>query len=136
MNNLPYSDEYMIYDQMRGRYILTESALESEGIYLRARLSRSPMINVTNVISGFCRTVSTHVYNYVHQFARNVVLQDKYIAEDPCMRIIIYNAMIEQAKHVIANGDLSLSADENRRRAYFSPSAASLIIDSGLAYTG
>lgn len=135
-NTYPYSDDLMIFDEKTYRYYLTETALETEGIYLRARLSRSALIDVTSVINGFVRTVTTHTYTFLHQFAQNISLQDRVIATNPRVRDIIYRVMVEQAKYVIRNGDMSLSPDPKEYRAYFAPNAGELIINSGLAYIG
>ena len=132
----PYSDDLMIFDERGNRYILTEKALEREGIFLRARLSRSALIDAPSVINGFVKTISTHTYNYLHQYAHNIAQQDMCIALTPAMRDVIYRAMIEQAKYVIMNGDMSLSPDPAEARRFYSPIAAEILINSGITFIG
>lgn len=132
----PYSDDLMIFDERANRYILTETALEREGIFLRARLSRSALIDAPSVIHGFVKTISTHTYNYLHQYAHNIAQQDMCIALTPAMRDVIYRAMIEQAKYVIMNGDMSLSPNPAEARRFYSPIAAEILINSGITFIG
>lgn len=57
--NGPYSDDYMIYDGISGRYVLTEKALlERAGVSLRARISANAYVSPETVINSFNRTVS------------------------------------------------------------------------------
>ena len=47
----PYNDEYMVVDELTGHYVLTETALLSRGIDLRARLSETSTVSPENVIN-------------------------------------------------------------------------------------
>ena len=138
----PYSDDYMRFDELSGRYVLTEAALEAEGIFLRARLSRSPMINADAVISGLCKTATNHVYSYVHKFSNDNCRQDVFIAKIPSLRSIIYNALIEQVKYVYFGGDRTLSKDKNEQALYMAPLAVDELnttvreLGASILYTG
>lgn len=138
----PYSDDYMRFDELSGRYILTEAALEAEGIFLRARLSRSPMINADAVIGGLCKTATNHVYNYVHKFSNDNYRQDVYLAKIPSLRPIIYNALVEQVKYIYFGGDRTLSKDKDEQALYMAPLAVDALnttvpeLGASILYTG
>lgn len=125
MSEYPYSDDLMTYDTRRGRYIITEAALEYGGVFLRHRLERSRgAVDITAVINGVCRTASTHIYNYIHKFNDDNSRQDELIAKAPSLRNIIFEAMLEQAKYIIFKGDRTLSSDPEEQKNYIHPTAA------------
>lgn len=147
MNNtaqttFPYSDDYMRFDEPSGRYIITEAALEAEGIFLRARLSRSPMINAVTVINGLCKTATNHVYNYIHKFSNDNYRQDVLITKVPSLRPIIYNALVEQVKYVYFGGDRTLARDREEQALYMAPLAIDALntavpeLGCSILYTG
>lgn len=111
----PYNDDYMIYNKLTGRYILTEKAFTDFGYNLRAQIVRSGTANPENIISGFFRTVSDMVYGYIHRFGDNVQ-KDRLIAGLQSLRDIILQAMLYQAAYVYLNGNLLLSTDDNERK--------------------
>lgn len=138
----PYSDDYMRFDELSGRYVLTEAALEAGGIFLRARLSRSPMINADAVIGGLCETATNHVYSYVHKFSHDNYRQDVYLAKIPSLRPIIYKALVEQVKYVYFGGDRTLSRDKDEQALYMAPLAIDALnttapeLGASILYTG
>ena len=111
----PYSDDIMIYNELTGRYILTETAIENNGISLRARLSANRTINPTTVINSLLTRASDMIYNYIHAFNIDNRHQDYLIANIPELRIIIYRAMLQQVEYILMNGDLSRSVDKDKR---------------------
>lgn len=112
----PYSDDYMRYDEITGRYILTEKALlERVGINLRARLARGSTVAPETVIENFNITVSDMIYEYIHEFNVDNARQDCLIAHIPTLRKIIFDAMKYQAIYVSAVGNLYLSAKAEER---------------------
>ena len=123
----PFSDDLMVFDEVTHRYIITEAALEREGIFLRARLDRSPMINASNVINGFCKTASSHIYNYIHKFSNDNTRQDLFVAKVPSLRNIIYNALVEQVKYIYTGGDRTLSAKKEEQAMFISPMAVDIL---------
>lgn len=131
MAEYPYSDDLMIFDSRRGRYVLTEAALESGGIFLRQRLERSRgAVDATAVINGVCRTASTHIYNYIHSFNHDNSRQDELIAKAPSLRTIIFDAMLEQTKYIIFKGDRTMSSDPDEQKNYIHPSAALILTET------
>lgn len=111
----PYNDDKMRFDELTGRYILTETAIENNGISLRARLSANRTINPTTVINSLLTRASDMIYNYIHAFNIDNRHQDYLIANIPELRIIIYRAMLQQVEYILMNGDLSRSVDKDKR---------------------
>lgn len=120
---MAYSDNKMIFDELTGRYVLTEQALLENGIDLRSRLERNRTVNATAVINRTLRRVSDMIYNYVHKFNLDNKQQDLWIASIPALRQIIYTAMLEQAEYFLMNGDLSRSVERDKREVAIDYSA-------------
>lgn len=111
----PYNDEYMVMDKLTNHYVLTEAALLSRGIDLRARLSKTSTISPENVINNVLQTASDMIYQYIHAHNGNNAQQDYLIANVPSLRPILYRAMLYQAVYVCNVGNLYLSTDVNER---------------------
>ena len=135
MSNYPYSDDLMRFNETSGRYVITEEALKSKGIYLRTRLERYRTQDMSAIINAFCDQASLHVYTYIHQYSVDIRI-DRLIAMCSEYRPIVYNAMIEQAKYIYFNGDQTLSAKPEERQQYIAPLAAAVLRDAGLLYAG
>lgn len=123
MMDYPYSDDSLVYDAVRGRYILTEHALLMNGTDLRTRLTLNRTINPANVINRVLSRVSEMIYNYIHSFNADNRRQDELIAHTPSLRSIIYNAMLNQAEYFIMNGDFSRSPEPDKRLMAIDPTA-------------
>lgn len=132
----PYNDDFLIYDELSGMYVITEEGLKRKGIFLRARLERYRGIDCTVVINAFCEAVATLVYTFLDDYAVSPCAVNHYISHSRDIRKVIFNAQAEQAKYVFYNGDLTLSAKEDERRNYMSPLAASILHNAGLTYAG
>ena len=114
----PYSDDYMVYDKITGRYVLTEAAFIEFGYDIRSQIIDGGMASPEQIIKGFFRTVSDTVYGYIHKFSANNMRQDTLIRKVPSLRPIIMQAMIYQAAYMYLNGNLLLSTKpEERERA-------------------
>jgi hypothetical protein len=123
----PYNDTLMTYNELTGRYVLTEFALTSNGTYLRQRLSYNKTIDATGVINRVLFRVSEMIYGYIHTFNNENKTQDELIAKVPSLRNIIYQAMLCQAEYYIARGDLSRSPDANLRKLAIDVSAKEIL---------
>lgn len=132
----PISDDYMIFDEVSGRYIITERGLESKGIFLRARIERYNANYASVVISSFCEAVANHVYTYMYDHSANPHRLAEVIAGNAGLRRVIFRAELEQAKFVYFNGDQTLSVKAEERVNYISPLAAAALRDAGLLYSG
>lgn len=134
---LPYNDEFMIFDERTNQYVLTEKALENAGIYIRARLSHSPVVNATNVINGLCRTATRHVYSFIHLHRSEDASEiDYYIANTHSLRDVMREALVEQFKFIYVVGDWTLSPDKDKRRDYLSAIVKDILLNAGLLFTG
>lgn len=132
----PYNDDFLIFDELSGRYIITEEGLKRKGMLLRTRLERYPGVDPTTVINAFCEAAANLVYTYIHNFAVSPHAIDEFIAHSAEARRAIFNAEAEEAKYVYYNGDLTLSIKEEERRNYMSPTAAAILQNAGLTYAG
>ena len=120
---MAYSDDYMIFEELTGRYVLTEQALLANGTDLRTRLERNRTVNATLVINRVLHRVSDMIYNYIHRFNLDNKQQDLWISSIPALREIIYRAMLEQAEYFLMNGDLSRSVERDKREVAIDYSA-------------
>lgn len=114
----PYDDDYMIFDKLTGRYMLTEQAFLDYGFDIRSQIIDGGYTSPEQIIKGFFRTVTNLVYGYIHGFSANNMAQDRLIAKLPSMRNIIMQAMLAQAAYVYANGNLLLSTKPEERDRY------------------
>lgn len=114
----PYDDDYMVFNKITKRYMLTEKAFIDFGYDIRNQIIDGGLTTPESIIYGFFRTVSDMTYAYIHRFSGNNVMQDRFIACVEELRPIIMQAMLYQAAYVYRNGNLSLSTKpEERDRA-------------------
>lgn len=112
----PHDDEYMVFDPILRRYVLTESAITNYvGINVRQRIEVNPTVDATVIIKQITRRVSELVYSYIHQFAFNTARQDELIATVPTLRPIMFEALCQQMQYFLHKGDLSHSIDREER---------------------
>lgn len=133
----PYSDDYMIFDETTGHYVLTEKALiEKCGTDIRARLSENATVNPEAVINMLLSTVSDSIYAYIHESSAYPKHKDIKIACSEELRAVIQKAMEYQAVYVQANGDLYMSTSSADKGKELSELSKSLLLNSGLLYAG
>lgn len=133
----PYSDDYMIFDERKCRYVLTEKALTDLcAIDLRARMTETATLNPETVIQRVVNTVSDIVYYYMHSHTMNPKRLNQMIAFSPESREVIQEAMCHQAIYMGANGDLFLSAAETDTGKEISQMCKMALLNGGLLYTG
>lgn len=137
MNNYPYSDDYMIFNEQANRYVLTEKdVLENYGINLSARFVNPSLVKPT------LNQVSLQVYSYIHGFNVNNKMQDYIIAHTEDGRRIIKEAMEQQLLYFLSVGDLSKTPDEHKRKFWFDEMAKEILmqpikeIGTSILYTG
>ena len=122
--NYPYTDDYMIFDEKKYRYILTAKyVLDSTGINLTTRLNAKGSANAQSAVNGFLDRISVLTYKYIDAHSINTPLRNHIIAICPSARPILQEAMLAQALYVLTNGDLSLSADKEKRALWFDETA-------------
>ena len=133
----PYSDDYMIFDEMTGRYILTAKyALDRYGIDLLGTINERNSANAQIAVDAFLRQVSNVIYNFIHSYTMYEARQDWVIAHNPRMRAVIQQAMGEQLIYMNMVGDLSRSTDRDKRALAIDENAKLLLINSGICYAG
>lgn len=124
MNTIyPYDDDFMRFDELSCRYVLTEKALISIGMDVRSMIQTQGGADPTPVINRACTRTSELIYGYIHSFSTNNAAQDRAIATIPAFRGIIYRALIQQAEYYFLNGDLSRSPDVAQRSLAIDESA-------------
>mgnify|MGYP006987490873 FL=1 len=111
----PYSDNMMIWDEVSGRYYLTEEAMRAAGCELRANLSDTLTTQADTVIRVFLRRVTQQVYAFIHAHNARTDIQDAFLAHLPDLRGILMEALITQATYNYLSGDLSFSTDKEER---------------------
>lgn len=111
----PYDDEYMIFDETVGMYVLTLKASEELGFNLSVRLRQKGAVNAEIVARNTLRQISTMIYQYLHGFVLDENLQDMAIAKCPSVRPVIRRALEQQLIYFMTVGDLSRSTDPYKR---------------------
>lgn len=134
----PYTDTYMTYDEITGRYILTAKAVfDKLGIDLTGAIKDNP-----NGVSGLLNRISILTYKKIHEHNADNAIQDSMIACSEGGRKIIFEAMIEQFLYVKTVGDLSMSTDVSKRALWFSDTAYEILMrpipefGQSVCYTG
>lgn len=135
--NQPYSDEYMVFDETTGHYVLTEKAITDRcAINIRVRFEEDRTVNVDAVINKICRTISDEIYSFIHSYTIYEQRQDWLIAHNPRLRAEIQRAMEYQAEYVIANGNLFLSTESTEEGKELNRMSKEILINSGICYSG
>ena len=139
----PYSDEYMVFDNVTNHYILTEKYVtEILAIDLDERITDRTTINPQAMKNRLLRMASNHVYNFIHEHNINAEKQDYWISVIPSLRPIIQQAMGEQLTYILQVGDLTRSADLSKRSVWFDKSAQDILaqtvteLGTSILYTG
>lgn len=132
--NFPYSDEYLYYDTVSHRYILTEN-------YVMAKFSKTLISKYKSSLPLILDRVSALVYGYIHEH-NDSLMQDYIIAKTQGGRDIIREAMSNQFTYMCIVGDLSMSSDNNKRANYIDITAKNSLlktipeIGTTILYTG
>ena len=111
----PYSDDNMTFNETLNQYLLTENALRTFGVNLRARLSATSAVSQEQQITYIMYRVSNIIYGFIHEHNNNTELQDYYLAHVPSLRQILFKAMLAQALYMFHVGVLDDSTDEKLR---------------------
>ena len=111
----PYSDDNMTFNETLNQYLLTENALRTFGVNLRARLSATSAVSQEQQITYIMYRISNIIYGFIHEHNNNTELQDYYLAHVPSLRQILFKAMLAQALYMFNVGALDDSTDEKLR---------------------
>lgn len=113
--NLPYSDNEMIYDLKKHRYILTVDYVRDVlGVDLNAEFNTNNTGNSVVVLTAFLDNASLEVYNYIYQHNDTRTLQ-YIIAKSESARAIVKEALSKQVIYTIFNGDLGFSSKKEEQ---------------------
>lgn len=133
----PYNTDYMIFDEITGRYVLTSKAvLDNLGIDMNVAAKDN-----SNGVNAFLKRVSALTYRKVHEYGVDE-FQDKIIATTEKGRELIQEAMLEQFFYMKNVGDSSLSLKQEERALYASDSVVEIFeaiipeIGRSLIYVG
>lgn len=133
----PYSDDYMIFDERSGHYILTEKyAFEQLGLELYEDVNERTSANQQTAVQAILRQCSNLVYNFIHKCSLYNKRQDCIIATSLRMRQVIMEAMGEQLSYMSMVGDLSRSTEPEKRKLAIDENAKTILINSGICYGG
>lgn len=135
--NQPYDDEYMVFDEMTGQYVLTSKyALDTYGIDLFEGINDRNSVNAQIAVSAFLKRVSRLIYNFIHGYSLYDKRQDFLIAHNDHLRSVIQEAMGEQLLYMQEVGDLTRSVDKEERALVIDENAKQILINSGICYSG
>lgn len=103
------NDDMMIFDEVKGRYILTRKCALANNVDLERELNSTGVSAKNNLPEQILDRVSRTVYNFIYAHGHREAKQ-KRMAEDPSYRPYLKDAMIEQLLYFMANGDLNMVA--------------------------
>ena len=112
---IPYSDNFLFFDNITGQYVLTEDALVANGTNLRAKLEFNRSVDASAIINRHLNRVSDVIYNFIHSYSNENKRQNDCIKIIPSLRALVYRAMLAQSEYMLLNGDLSRSTDREKR---------------------
>lgn len=107
MNELPFNDDFMIYDLKTHRYVLTEKCVLNElGINLALRLNTSGDENPSAAISRALAEVSQKLYTWIYSHNVSLKMWTEYVLAkyEPC-REIIKECLKNEVAYNLKNGD-------------------------------
>ena len=107
----PYSDEYMVYDELKHQYRLTRKAFEERGINLQSKLTGNNPDKINNFLHGLQIKVYAHIYNS----CKSTKNQIDYLIAKRGLRTMdmaeyrdtFKEMMLLEGEYLIANGDIS-----------------------------
>lgn len=144
----PFTDTYMKYDAVNHRYVLTQQAAKDLcNEDLMTELDTSALPNAGNLADQYLDGVSTAIYQYIYSCASNMFAAEYDLAKEARFRNIVKEAMRYQLIYQVANGDIHAASGVNIRTgqimdrkalkaASIAPMAESILINSGICYTG
>lgn len=129
MQNYPYSDEYMVFDEETGRYVLTTKyVLDKIGVDIEGALNERNAVNPQVMAQRFLTEISDDIYEFIHAHNFYNARQDYLIAVVPSLRKIIQKAMDQQFLYSRLNGLLGYSTDKDEQEQRISPKAQDTLL--------
>ena len=121
--NLPYSDEYLIYDLKTHRYNVTAKAM-----FDKYNENMPEKFKDQKNIEPFLRQASLQVYSFIHAHNVNTPMQDYIIAKTESGRRIIQEAIENQTLYLLTVGNVSRSLDRDHRAMYIDEMAREVLM--------
>lgn len=144
---MQYSDNYLSYDKLRHRYVLTERYVEEiMNVSLSEILDTSnSVLDVSNIAGILLSRISMQVYNFIYNCTVLKNKCEKRLALDETLRQTLTDAMAEQLIYIINSGDVSAYSGVNvssgavinqkdKRLSEIAPIAKDIIINSGIIH--
>ncbi len=133
----PYSDDYMIFDEATGHYVLTgKFALDLYGLELYEDVNDRNSVTQQLAVQAILKQCSNLIYNFIHNYSFYNQRQDFLIATRRQLRNTIMDAMGEQLLYMSQVGDLSRSSDPEKRKFAIDENAKNILLNSGICYSG
>lgn len=119
---MPLSNETMIYDFNKHRYILTpKCVLDELNENLYERLNTKGSANVENTAQVILDQISMQVYNFIYNHTAQRLYLQKVLAKSPTARETIKEAMKQQVLYFLINGQIDKYAGVDLRRGTVIP---------------
>lgn len=104
---MPLTDETMIYDYKKHRYILTpKCVLDELNENLFERLNTRGCANVENLAQNVLEQISLQIYNFVYSHTSQRLFLQKVLAKSPTARELLKEAMKQQVLYFLINGQI------------------------------
>ena len=140
------SDDSMIFDESKQRYILTVKCALDNNVDLEHELNSAGVPAKSNLAGQVLDRISRTVYNFIYSHG-NMAVKRRMLAENEEYRPFIKDAMIEQLLYFMANGDLNALAridtqsgreygKEAKRDAAYAPEMQNILAQTDLLYCG
>lgn len=108
---MPFTDDNMLYNYDKHRYILTEEFCSNElNVNIADVLNSAGTADKANNAEKFLDRVSKIIYNYIYRINAFHNETERRLALDAALRPSIQEAMGEQVLWMLNNGDLSAVA--------------------------
>ena len=112
----PYDDEYMTYDYLLHRYVLTDKAvLDILGENLNVILVNAEPVTKT----AFLKKVSNTVYEYILSASQSPDYIEYLMAKDGNLREMIRDMLISQVEYMLANGSVDSYSGINMAKGQY-----------------
>lgn len=111
----PYSDEDMVYDKLKHRYVLTEQGvLNNLGINASEYLDTTGDANPSTLAQRVNDRISAHLYRRIYAFNKPAKPYTEYLlAKMPECRELIKECLLNETYYNYRNGDFYNSIDSD-----------------------
>ena len=133
---LPYSDNEMLYDKTKHRYILTVDYVRNVlGVDLNAEFNTNNTTASVIVLNSFLDNASSEIYNYLYMHNHAKTIQ-YIIAKSESARAIVKEAISKQVLYSIYNGDLGFSSKKEEQDMSLNKYAKEILDSQEVRETG